>query len=176
MRCVSRMTLTHQPRETGFNRDASSKPGRSRGHAERRAHDYRRHGTTTLFAALDVASGKVIGECHAPSQPRISALPRYRRRQRPSRAGRAPHPGRPRDPQDCGDPPVVAEASALSRAFHSHGSPWLNQVERWFALLTERALRLGVHRSTWELEAVHSGISTVVQQDSKTVHLDQDRR
>ena len=34
------------------------------GSAERRTHDYQRHGTTSLFAALDVATGKVIGECH----------------------------------------------------------------------------------------------------------------
>lgn len=46
------------------------------GSAERRTHDYRRHGTTSLFAALDVATGKVIGECHRrhPSQEFLQFL------------------------------------------------------------------------------------------------------
>jgi transposase len=123
------------------------------GYAERRTHDYRRHGTTSLFAALDVASGKVIGQCHA----------RHRTREF-------------RTFLDTIDANVPAEldvhlvldnygthkTAAIHRwllkhpRFHVHftptGASWLNQVERWFALLTERALRRATHRSTRALE------------------------
>ena len=66
---------------------------------ERRAHDYLRHGTTTLFAALDAKTGRVIGELHRPpSPPRVPPLSRHHRSQRARRTGRAPHPGQLRHP------------------------------------------------------------------------------
>src|SRR4051812_17496574 len=123
------------------------------GQAERRSHDYARHGTTSLFAALDVTAGKVIGRC----------FPRHR----------AAEFRRFLDEIDANTPPeldvhLVLDNSAthktkLIRAwlaqrprYHVHFTPtsasWINQVERWFGLLTERALRRGVHRSVAELE------------------------
>ena len=124
------------------------------GQVERRTHDYVRHGTTSLFAALDVKSGKVIGECH--------------------RRHRATEFRKFLDTIERNVPPALDvhlildnygthKTAAIQRwlakrpRFHVHFTPtsasWLNLVERWFALLTEKQLRRGVHRSTRELEA-----------------------
>ncbi|MGF6980385.1 hypothetical protein QFZ94_008902 [Paraburkholderia sp. JPY465] len=71
---------------------------------ERRTHHYMRHGTTTLFAALDIATGEVIGELHRlPSQQRIPAVPAYDRHQRARRNGRASGDGQLRYAQDAFD-------------------------------------------------------------------------
>jgi hypothetical protein len=48
---------------------------------------------------------------------------------------------------------VAAEEAAVSSALHPHHTSWLNQVERWFALLTQRQIKRGSHRSVSELEA-----------------------
>ena len=124
------------------------------GMAERRTHDYRRHGTTSLFAALDVATGKVIGQTHR----------RHRSAEFKSFLDRL-------------DQEVPAELDVhlvldnygthktelirrwlLRRPrFHVHYTPtyssWINQVERWFGMLSEKQIRRGTHRSTAELEA-----------------------
>jgi hypothetical protein len=47
---------------------------------------------------------------------------------------------------------VAGETSALGRALHATGSSWINLVERFFALLTEKQIRRGIHRSTLQLE------------------------
>jgi len=92
------------------------------GQAERRAHDYRRHGTTTLFAALDVATGFVLGECHG----RHRAL-EFRRflecieAAAPGRPGTAPGARQLLHPQDSRDPPLAAPPSPLPPALHPHG-------------------------------------------------------
>jgi len=123
------------------------------GQAERRTHDYVRHGTTSLFAALDVQAGKVIGKC----------FPRHRAAEfRKFLDEIDAHV-----PSDL-DVHLVLDNSATHKTglirdwlakrprYHVHFTPtsasWVNQVERWFALLTERALRRGVHRSVAELE------------------------
>ena len=123
------------------------------GPAERRTHDYVRHGTTSLFAALDVHAGKVIGKC----------FPRHRAAEfRKFLDEIDAHV-----PSDL-DVHLVLDNSATHKTglirdwlakrprYHVHFTPtsasWVNQVERWFALLTERALRRGVHRSVAELE------------------------
>jgi transposase len=124
------------------------------GQPERRASGYVRHGTCSLFAALDVAAGKVIGRCY--------------RRHRAEEF---------RDFLDAVDATVAPEAevhlvldnASIHKAppirdwlakrprYHLHFTPtsssWLNQVERFFALLTARRLKRGVHRSVEELEA-----------------------
>ena len=72
------------------------------GQAERRTHDYKRHGTTSLFAALDVATGQVIGSCFAaPPRQRVPPLPRHDRGQRAGRSRRPPRHGQLRHPQDA---------------------------------------------------------------------------
>ena len=124
------------------------------GQAERRAHDYTRNGTTSLFAALDTKTGKVIGQLH--------------------RRHRAQEFRKFLDKIDSEVPAEFAvhlildnygthKTATIQRwflkrpRFQLHFTPtsasWLNLVERWFALLTERQLRRGVFRSTRNLEA-----------------------
>ncbi len=123
------------------------------GRAEQRTHGYLRHGTTTLFAALNIATGEVIGSLHrrhrteeflkflrtiddnVPAELDIHlVLDNYTtHKTKRTRSWLARHP-----------------------RFHVHFTPtyssWLNQVERFFALITERCIRRGVHRSTRALE------------------------
>lgn len=132
------------------------------GQPERRSHDYTRHGTTTLFAALDVATGSVIGRCFARHRAR-----EFLKFLRDIEAN---------VPTDL-DVHLVMDNYATHKTaeirkwfarhprWHVHftptGASWLNQVERFFALLTEKQLRRGVHRSTQDLEeAIHSYIDT----------------
>jgi transposase len=138
------------------------------GQIERRTHDYRRHGTTSLFAALDVKTGAVIGECH--QRHRSQEFRRFL------------------DTIEASVPPELAvhlildnygtHKTALIRRwlakrprFHLHftptGASWLNLVERWFALLTDKQLRRGVHRSTRELEAAIERYLDVHNEDPK---------
>jgi transposase len=123
------------------------------GQVERHTHDYVRHGTTDLFAALDVRSGKVIGEC--------------RERHR-SEEFRAFLDTIERSVPDDLDIHLVLDNAATHKTglihrwlakrprFHLHFTPtsasWLNLVEGWFALLTRRQLRRGAFRSTHALE------------------------
>lgn len=123
------------------------------GQAERRTHDYVRHGTTSLFAALDVKSGKVIGECHR----------RHRAREFRKFLGTidASVPARLDvhlilDNYGTHKTPSIRRWLVRHSRFHLHFTPtsasWMNLVERWFGLLTERQIRRGTHRSTRELE------------------------
>jgi len=120
---------------------------------ERRTHDYMRHGTTTLFAALDIATGEVIGELH--------------RRHRSSEFLQFLRTIEANVPSDLdvhlvmdnyGTHKTTAIKAWFARhpRFHVHFTPtsasWLNQVERWFATLTEKYIRRGTHRSTRQLE------------------------
>jgi transposase len=120
---------------------------------ERRTHDYMRHGTTTLFAALDVATGKVIGQMH--------------RRHRASEFLGFLGTIEAHVPADLdihlvmdnyGTHKTAAIRGWFARhpRFHVHFTPtsasWLNQVERWFATLTQSYIRRGTHRSTRQLE------------------------
>ncbi|MBI4310258.1 MAG: IS630 family transposase [Chloroflexi bacterium] len=128
------------------------------GQVERRTHDYRRHGTTSLFAALDVRTGRVIGQCqrrHRSVEFRTfldridAAVP----------ADLAVH--------IVLDNYATHKTAAIHRwlakrpRYHLHFTPthgsWLNQVERFFAALTEKQLRRGVHRSTRALEQAIEG-------------------
>ena len=122
------------------------------GQVERRAHDYKRHGTTTLFAALDVRTGRVIGTC----QPRQRAR-EFRRFL--DTIDRTVPVGL--DVHLILDNSATHKTAAIRRwlakrpRYHVHFTPtsasWLNLVERWFVALTEKQLRRGVHRSTREL-------------------------
>lgn len=124
------------------------------GQVERRAHDYTRHGVTSLFAALDVATGRVIGKCY----------PRHRSAEFRHFLDRV----EAAVPSDL-DIHVVMDNYATHKTqqirrwfakrphWHVHltptGASWLNQVERFFALLTEKQVKRGIHRSTTALEA-----------------------
>jgi transposase len=124
------------------------------GQAERRSHDYKRHGTTSLFAALDVKTGKLIGELH--------------RRHRSVEFRQfldtidAAVPDRfdihmVLDNYGTHKTPMIHRWLVKRPRFHLHftptGTSWINQVERWFALLTEQRLRRSAFRSTRELES-----------------------
>jgi transposase len=123
------------------------------GQVERRTHDYVRHGTTSLFAALDVKSGKVIGECHRRHRARefrkfLDTID-------------ASVPARLEvhlilDNYGTHKTPAIRRWLVRHPRFHLHFTPtsasWMNLVERWFGLLTERQIRRGAHRSTRELE------------------------
>jgi transposase len=124
------------------------------GQPERRTHDYVRHGTTSLFAALDVKTGKIIGECrrrHRAVEFRQfldtieASVP----------SGLEVH--LVLDNLSTHKAPTIRRWLAKRPRFHLHFTPtsssWINMVERWFGLLTERQLRRGVHRSTLALEA-----------------------
>lgn len=138
------------------------------GQVERRTHDYARHGTTSLFAALDARSGEVIGECHR--RHRSTEFRKFL------------------DTIDAAVPAaldvhIVMDNYATHKTaliqrwlakrprFHVHFTPtsasWINLVERWFALLTEKQLRRGVHRSTQALEAAIAHYLEVTNQHPK---------
>jgi transposase len=123
------------------------------GQIERRTHDYSRHGTTSLFAALDVKTGEVIGECHR----RHRAIEFRKFLDRIDKAV-------PDlldihmilDNYGTHKTPAIRAWLAKRPRYHVHftptGSSWLNMVERWFAALTEKQIRRGAHRSTRQLE------------------------
>ena len=123
------------------------------GQVERRTHDYARHGTPSWFAALDVKTGTVIGECHRRHRSMEfrkfldtidQAVPQ------------------PLDVHLILDNYGTHKTAAIRRwlakrpRFHVHFTPtsasWINLAERWFAALTEKQIRRGVHRSVRELE------------------------
>jgi transposase len=123
------------------------------GQAERRSHDYKRHGTTSLFAALDTKTGTVIGECH--------------RRHRSVEFRKFLDTIEQNVPaaldihlilDNYGTHKTAKIRSWLAKRprFHLHFTPtsasWINLVERWFAALTEKQIRRGVHRSVRELQ------------------------
>ncbi|MGB5104432.1 MAG: IS630 family transposase [Steroidobacteraceae bacterium] len=120
---------------------------------ERRTYDYRRHGTTTLFAALNIATGKVIGEIHRRHRAK-EFLAFLRTIDEAVPANLDVH--LVMDNYGTHKTPSVRAWFARHPRFHAHFTPtsasWLNQVERWFALLTEKQIRRGTHRSTLELE------------------------
>ena len=132
---------------------------------ERRTHDYLRHGTTNLYAALDVASGMVISDM--TDRHRAQEFRRFLNLIN-------------RSVPDELDVHLVVDNSSTHKTpeihrwmlrhprFHLHFTPtyssWLNLVERWFAELTNKWLRRGTHRSTKELEAA---ITTWVERWNK---------
>ena len=120
---------------------------------ERRTHDYMRHGTTTLFAALDIATGEVIGELHR--RHRSSEFLQFLRTIETNVPAELDiH--LVMDNYGTHKTPTIKAWFARHPRFHVHFTPtsasWLNQVERWFATLTEKYIRRGTHRSTRQLE------------------------
>jgi transposase len=131
------------------------------GTVERRTADYQRHGTTTLFAALDVQTGKVMGRCY----------PRHRAREFRQFLDHveASVPATQEvhlilDNYATHKSPTVHRWLLKHPRFHLHFIPthssWLNLVERWFALLTERQIKRAAHTSVRQLqEAIEQFLS-----------------
>ena len=138
------------------------------GQPERRTHDYVRHGTTSLFAALDVASGEVLGQCHQRHRAR-----EFRLFLEAIEAHVPPELDVHLILDNYGTHKTAAIRRWLLRhpRFHLHftptGTSWINQVERWFALLTEKQIRRGTHRSTRELERAIRHYLAVYNEDPK---------
>jgi len=138
------------------------------GQVERRTHDYQRHGTTSLFAALDIATGRVIGQLHrrhrsvefrkfletieanVPAELDVHLI---------------------LDNYGTHKTPRIQRWLVRHPRFHLHftptGASWLNLVERWFALLTQKQIRRGVHRSVRELETTIRNYLSVYNEDPK---------
>lgn len=122
------------------------------GEVEGVAHDYFRHGTTTLFAALDVASGEVIGQCKARHrhQEFLAFLRHVDKSAPPSLDVHLVI-----DNYATHKHPKVRAWLVQRPRYHVHYtptySPWLNQVERWFGLLTQRALKRNSFKTVTEL-------------------------
>lgn len=125
-----------------------------KGRAGTMTHDYKRNGTTTLFAALDVATGKVIGECM--DRHRHQEFLRFLRRIDRS-TPKALELHLIVDNYATHKHEKVKRWLKRHRRFHLHFTPtsasWTNQVERFFALITEDAIRRGVFRSVADLTA-----------------------
>ena len=124
------------------------------GQPARRSHDYTRHGTTSLFAALDIATGRVIGKCYG--------------RHRAAEFRKFLDEIEAAVPDDLDvhlvmdnyathKTPLIRKWFAKRPRWHVHLTPtsasWLNQVERFFALLTGKKIRRGIYRSVVSLRA-----------------------
>jgi transposase len=125
-----------------------------KGRAGTMTHDYKRHGTTTLFAALNVLTGKVIGDC-LPRHRHIEFLKFLRTIDREVPKGLQIH--LILDNYSTHKHENVKKWLAKHPRFHLHFTPtsssWMNLIERWFGKLTEKAIRRGVFRSVPELIA-----------------------
>lgn len=138
------------------------------GQIERRTHDYVRHGTTSLFAALDTKTGEVIGECHrrhraVEFRKFLNAIDKA--------VPEALDVHLVLDNYATHKTPAIHRWLARHARFHLHftptGATWVNLVERWFAALTEKQIRRGVHRSTRELEIAIERYIDVTNDDPK---------
>jgi transposase len=126
----------------------------TKGRAATMTHDYKRNGTTTLFAALDVLTGTVIGQC-LPRHRHEEFLKFLRKIDREVPKGLQVH--LICDNYATHKHPDVKAWLAKHHRFHMHFTPtsssWLNLVERWFRELTDKALRRGVFHSVPDLIA-----------------------
>ena len=138
------------------------------GQAERRTHDYRRHGTTSLFAALDAKTGEVIGQIH--------------RRHRSAEFRKFLDTIEANVPAELDvhlimdnygthKTKLIRDWLAKRPRFHVHFTPtygsWLNLVERWFAELTTKQIRRGTHKSVRALESAIREFIQVSNEDPK---------
>jgi transposase len=124
------------------------------GMPERRTHDYLRNGITSLFAALDVASGQVIGSLHRRHRS-VEFRKFLIKLEREVPAGLDVH--LVCDNYATHKTDTIQAWLAAHPRFHMHfvptSSSWLNLVERWFSELTTKLLQRGVHHSVQALEA-----------------------
>jgi transposase len=146
------LSVDEKPQIQALDRSQPILPMRP-GQIERRTHDYIRHGTTSLFAALNIKTGKIIAEHHRRHRsiefrkfldtidanvPRVLDIHMVL------------------DNYGTHKTPLIKRWLLRHPRFHLHFTPtsasWINQVERFFAELTNKQLRRGAHRSTLELE------------------------
>ena len=124
------------------------------GMPERRSHDYVRYGTTSLFAAFNIADGRVISSLHRRHRA-IEFKKFLVRIDKAVPAGLEVH--LVCDNLATHKTPAIQDWLARHPRFHLHftptGSSWINQVERWFGYLTDQMIRRGVHKSVQALEA-----------------------
>ena len=138
------------------------------GQVERRTHDYERHGTTSLFAALNTATGEVLGKCYR--RHRSIEFKKFLRIIDES------------VPEDFDLHLILDNYSTHKTAmihrwllkrprFQLHFTPtsssWLNLIERWFAQLTEKQIRRGTFRSTAQLETAIQNYLSIYNEDPK---------
>ena len=139
-----------------------------KGRAGTRTHDYKLNGTTTLFAALDVLTGKVFGQC-LPRRTNREFLRFLRQLDREVPKGLAVHlildnyGTHGHDNVDA----WLAKQPRLHFHYTLTSSSWLNLVERWFRELTDNALRRGVFRSVPDLVAAIETYLNAHNQDPK---------
>lgn len=138
------------------------------GQSERHTATYMRHGTSSLFAALDIATGHVIGKCYR--QHRSDEFLKFLKlidREVPKELD----VHLVLDNLSTHNTPAVLRWRRRRTRFHFHFTPTysslVNLVERWFALLTERQLKRGVHRSTFAIECAFREFIEVHKQDPK---------
>lgn len=109
----------------------------------RQTHDYRRNGLTSLYAALEVATGTVLGEC----RPRHTGADFLAFLKRVSRAYRTRELHVILDNSSTHSTPAVQDWLATHPRVHFHftpkGASWLNMVEAWFSILTRKSVRRG---------------------------------
>jgi transposase len=121
---------------------------------EQRTSDYERHGTTSLFAALDVATGKVIGKCHR--RHRHQEFLKFMELVDSKLPAEAPEVHLVLDNYGTHKTPKVIRWFARHPRYQLHFTPtsgsWVNQIERWFAEITEKRIRRGSFTSVASLE------------------------
>jgi transposase len=132
------------------------------GQVARRSHDYKRHGTTSLFAALDIATGYVIGKCYG--RHRATEFRKFLD-EIEANVPKGLDVHLVWDNYATHKTPLIRRWLAKRPRWHVHLTPtsssWLNQVERFFALLTERKIRRGIYRS---VAALRTDIVSFVEQ------------
>jgi transposase len=147
------------------------------GYVEGITHDYVRHGTTTLFAALDIATGAVFTECKS----------RHRHQEFLSFLRHLDASVPPEldlhlivDNYATHKHPNVRTWLAQRPRYHMHYTPtyssWLNQVERWFGLFTQRPIRRGSFTSVQDLSAENRRLRPALQSFQSASRLDGYRR
>src|ERR1700756_2140955 len=138
------------------------------GQLERRTHDYKRHGVTSLFAALDIATGNVLGKCYRRHRS-VEFLDFLKKIDAAVPADLDIH--LVLDNYGTHKTALVRHWLQKRTRYHLHFTPthasWLNQVERWFALLTQRQIKRGSHSSVQELEAAIREFITAHNQQPK---------
>lgn len=138
------------------------------GYSETKTHDYVRHGTTTLFAALDVATGEVIGRLHRRHRAKeFLAFLNEMDKEIPD----GPDVHIIMDNYGTHKTAKVRAWFAARPRYHIHFTPtsasWMNLVERFFGIISERWIKRGSHTSTQELESSIKDYLEIYNKDPK---------